>query len=115
MLVMHGVIALSVQIIIVTIYNTNNMDVHVIEVHAKKVSDAAINCLPARETKKTEATINSPPCLMQGRRSIFDMWGGGGDLVARQHQLRTCAHREVSEAGKFCIFATGIVQFGEFF
>ena len=52
---------------------------------------------------------------------IFDM-GGGADLVEHQRHLRACAHRgglrgdvPPSEAGKFCIFATGIVQFGEYF
>ena len=56
----------------------------------------------------------------QGRRSIFDI--GGYDLVARQHQLRACEHRGVSERDvppqkweNFFIFATGIMQFGEYF
>ena len=33
----------------------------------------------------------------QGRRSILNI--GGDDWVARQRQLRACAHRGVSEGG----------------
>ena len=39
----------------------------------------------------------SPSCPLQGRRSILNI--GGDDGVARQRQLRACAHRGVSEGG----------------
>ena len=53
----------------------------------------------------------------QGHKSVFDIggWFGGASvpiayLRAQEGFWRECAP---SEAGKFCIFKTGIVQFGD--
>ena len=48
----------------------------------------------------------------QGYRSVFDM-SGGGEWFCVVH--RGASEGGSSEAGKFCIFETGIVQFDEYF
>ena len=55
----------------------------------------------------------------QGRKSVFDIvgWFGGASAPIARLRAQGVSEGDVPpwEAENFCIFATGIVQFGEYF